>query len=126
MTNFLHALAAVLAGNAVAVHDIEFTKKTDAASPLLFLNCANGAHIKEATFVVRKAGGEQLEYLKIKLTDVLISSYKPHGIAAEDNWLIGNASANATGMADGSVVPNAGGIPSEQFSLKSLIYLTVG
>jgi type VI secretion system secreted protein Hcp len=27
---------------------------------------------------VRKAGGGQLEYLKIKLTDVLISSYKEH------------------------------------------------
>ncbi len=61
----------------VHVHDFAITKKTDAASPLLMLNCANGAHIKEASFVVRKAGGEQLEYLKIKLTDVLISSYQP-------------------------------------------------
>ena len=61
----------------VKVHDISFNKKTDASSPLLFLNCANGAHIKEANFVVRKAGGTQLEYLKIKLTDVLVSSYKP-------------------------------------------------
>ena len=40
------------------------------------LNCANGAHIKEGNFVVRKAGGTQLEYLKIKLTDVLVSSFK--------------------------------------------------
>jgi type VI secretion system secreted protein Hcp len=63
----------------VKFHDFQITKKTDAASPLLFLNCANGAHIKEANFVVRKAGGEQLEYLKIKLTDVLVSSYKPAG-----------------------------------------------
>ena len=61
----------------VKVQDFSITKKTDAASPLLMLNCANGAHIKEANFVVRKAGGEQLEYLKIKLTDVLVSSYKP-------------------------------------------------
>jgi type VI secretion system secreted protein Hcp len=64
----------------VKVHDLTITKRTDAASPLLMLNCANGAHIKEANFVVRKAGGEQLEYLKIKLTDVLISSYKPGSI----------------------------------------------
>ena len=69
-------------GGAGKVHisDIAVTKKTDASSPLLMLNCANGAHIKEATFVVRKAGGEQLEYLKIKLTDVLVSSYKSHGV----------------------------------------------
>jgi type VI secretion system secreted protein Hcp len=63
----------------VRLIDFCFTAKTNASSPLLFLNCANGAHIKEANFVVRKAGGEQLEYLKIKLTDVLVSSYKPHG-----------------------------------------------
>jgi type VI secretion system secreted protein Hcp len=71
----------------VHVHDFQITKKTDASSPLLFLNCANGAHIKEANFVVRKAGGEQLEYLKIKLTDVLVSSYKPAG--NDDSELIG-------------------------------------
>ena len=64
----------------VHVHDFSVTKKTDASSPLLMLNCANGAHIKEANFVVRKAGGEQLEYLKIKLTDVLVSSYKPNAL----------------------------------------------
>ncbi len=64
----------------VRVHDIAITKRTDASSPLLFLNCANGAHIKEATLVVRKAGGTQLEYLKIKLTDVLVSSYKPSSV----------------------------------------------
>ena len=64
----------------VKVHDFSITKKTDASSPLLFLNCANGSHIKEANFVVRKAGGEQLEYLKIKLTDVLVSSYKPNAL----------------------------------------------
>jgi type VI secretion system secreted protein Hcp len=63
----------------VSFQDIHFVKKTDASSPLLMLNCATGAHIKEANFVVRKAGGTQLEYLKIKLTDVLISSFKDHG-----------------------------------------------
>jgi type VI secretion system secreted protein Hcp len=88
----------------VKVHDISFTKKTDASSPLLFLNCANGAHIKEASFVVRKAGGAQLEYLKIKLTDVLVSSYKPHGMeyggsppAAMDDWTLTHAQSQTTG-----------------------------
>ena len=73
----------------VQIHDIHFTKKVDASSPLLFLNCANGAHIKEANFVVRKAGGFQLEYLKVKLTDVLVSSIKPHG-QGEQNEIRGN------------------------------------
>lgn len=68
-------------GGAGKVHfqDIHFVKRADASSPLLMLNCATGAHIKEGNFVVRKAGGSQLEYLKIKLTDILISSYKEHG-----------------------------------------------
>jgi type VI secretion system secreted protein Hcp len=92
----------------VKVNDIAFTKKTDASSPLLMLNCANGAHIKEANFVVRKAGGEQLEYLKIKLTDVLVSSYKPHGMEdAADDW-----EARAQG-----VKAPADEIPMDQFSL---------
>jgi len=63
----------------VAFQDIHFVKKTDASSPLLMLNCPNGAHIKEANFVVRKAGGTKLEYLKIKITDILVSSFKDHG-----------------------------------------------
>jgi type VI secretion system secreted protein Hcp len=75
----------------VKVHDFSITKKTDASSPLLMLNCASGAHIKEANFVVRKAGGEQLEYLKIKLTDVLVSSYKP----GSDSGMIGGLGLNA-------------------------------
>jgi len=102
----------------VKVHDISFSKRTDSSSPLLFLNCANGAHIKEANFVVRKAGGEQLEYLKIKLTDVLVSSYKPHGAhTAADDWEARAAGGQTTGMADGSVVPAPSEIPTDQFSL---------
>jgi len=66
----------------VAVHDIHFVKKVDSSSPLLFLWCASGEHLKEGNFVIRKAGGEQLEYLKYKFTDFLISSVSPHGVAA--------------------------------------------
>ena len=91
----------------VHVHDFHITKKTDAASPLLFLNCANGAHIKEANFVVRKAGGEQLEYLKIKLTDVLVSSYKP--ASGEEEILIGL-------LQPADQVVDKSSIPAEQVS----------
>jgi type VI secretion system secreted protein Hcp len=93
----------------VKVHDISFTKRTDVSSPLLFLNCASGAHIKEANFVVRKAGGEQLEYLKIKLTDVLVSSYKPLGALAADDW-------EASPTTDASLVRSEA-LPTEQLSL---------
>jgi type VI secretion system secreted protein Hcp len=106
----------------VKVHDISFTKKTDVSSPLLFLNCANGAHIKEANFVVRKAGGTQLEYLKIKLTDVLVSSYKPHGVqSAAIDWGDGSTAGGQpaadaqAGLFGLSPVPSE--IPEEQFTL---------
>jgi type VI secretion system secreted protein Hcp len=88
------------------VHDFSITKKTDAASPLLMLNCANGTHIKEANFVVRKAGGEQLEYLKIKLTDVLVSSYKP-----------GSASNQVLGAIEWTYDKSSDEIPMEQVTL---------
>ena len=66
--------------------DIHFVKKVDASSPLLLLNCSAGTHIATAAVVVRKAGGTQLEYLKIKLTDVIISCYKPHGRAQQNEY----------------------------------------
>lgn len=62
-----------------SVSDFSFVKKVDKASPVLFQHCATGQHIKDAMFVVRRAGGAQLEYLKIKLMDVLVSSVRPGG-----------------------------------------------
>jgi type VI secretion system secreted protein Hcp len=59
----------------VEMSDFSFTARTSKASPLLFQHCAQGKHIKQAILTVRKAGGSQQEYLKIKLNDVLISSY---------------------------------------------------
>ena len=59
----------------VEMSDFTFTARTSKASPLLFQHCAQGKHIKQALLTVRKAGGSQQEYLKIKLNDVLISSY---------------------------------------------------
>ena len=46
--------------------------------------CATGQHIKEATLTVRKAGSGGFEYLKIKLSDILVSSLSPGGADAND------------------------------------------
>jgi type VI secretion system secreted protein Hcp len=61
------------------LHDFSFVKKTDKASPNIMHFCATGKHIKEIFFVIRKAGGTQLEFLKFKFTDVIISSYQTGG-----------------------------------------------
>jgi len=62
--------------------DIHFSHKVDKASPLLFLKCATGQHIPTAALTVRKAGPVPLEYLKIKMTDVLVSSYSVGGASS--------------------------------------------
>ena len=68
----------------VNVQDLSFTKYIDKASPVLMLSCANGKHYGEALLTVRKAGETPLEYLIIKLTDVLISSISTGGSGGED------------------------------------------
>jgi len=59
--------------------DINFSMSVCKASPVLYLHCATGTHIKECTLVTRRAGTEQQEYLTIKLSDVLVSSYQSGG-----------------------------------------------
>ena len=63
----------------VAMQDFHFTMRVNKASPKLFLACAQGTHIKEALLTCRKAGKEQQEYLKIKFSDLLISTYQTGG-----------------------------------------------
>ena len=60
--------------------DFNFMHYLDKASPVLLQRCATGEHIKEATITVRKAGKkEPLEYLIIKLTDILVSNVSSSG-----------------------------------------------
>src|ERR1700735_3054699 len=61
----------------VAIHDLTIVKQVDKSSPKLFLACCTGQHINSAVLTVRKAGGEQQDYLVVKLSNVLVSSY--HG-----------------------------------------------
>ena len=63
----------------VSMHDFNFTMRVNKASPKLLLACASGQHIKEALLTCRKAGKEQQEYLKIKFTDLLVSSFQTGG-----------------------------------------------
>lgn len=61
----------------VSMQDFHFTASSSKASPQLFLSAATGKHHKEAVPVVRKSGGkDQVDYYKITLSDVLISSYQ--------------------------------------------------
>ena len=75
-----HTSGTTGSGAGKSVHqDIHFTSKLSKASPKLMLACATGSHITEATLTCRKAGGDQQEYLTIKLNDVFVSSYQSGG-----------------------------------------------
>ena len=63
----------------VSMHDFSFQKLIDKASPKLMLACAGGDHIKQATLTCRKAGKDQQEYLVVKFSDILVSSYQTGG-----------------------------------------------
>jgi len=67
-------------------NDFNFTTNVSKASPALFLACASGTHIKEATITVRTAGENkaQGDYLILKMTDVLVSSYNAAGSSQGD------------------------------------------
>jgi len=60
----------------VSMQDFHFVINAGKHSPKVMEHCATGQHIPSGLLTVRKAGGEQQEFLKIKFTDLLISSYQ--------------------------------------------------
>lgn len=68
----------------VNVQDLSFTKWLDSSSPHLMLACCDGTHFDDATLIVRKAGGTPVEYLKIKMTEVLVTAVSTGGSGGED------------------------------------------
>ena len=73
-------------GGAGKVHmqDFHFVMKVNKASPKLMLACASGEHIKKAVLVARKAGKDQQEFLKVTMSDLLVSSYQTGGSGHAD------------------------------------------
>jgi type VI secretion system secreted protein Hcp len=63
----------------VQMSDLSISKHADKSSSDLFLACCNGKHFDEAWIICRKAGEHPLEFLKIKLQQVLVSSYQTSG-----------------------------------------------
>jgi type VI secretion system secreted protein Hcp len=78
-----HAGAGGGAGK-VSVQDLSLTKYVDKATPNLIMATCNGKHYKQALLTVRKAGETPLEYIKITMKEVLISSLSTGGSGGED------------------------------------------
>lgn len=69
----------------VNMGDVSFVHSVDKATPKLMIACCTGAHLKEAILTCRKAGGESaVDFLKITLTDVIVSSVSPAGSNSGD------------------------------------------
>src|SRR5215472_12180825 len=64
----------------VNVKDVTVTKYVDSSSPQLLLACCLGSHYPKALLTVRKAGGESpVEYVKIKMEQVFVTSVTTGG-----------------------------------------------
>jgi type VI secretion system secreted protein Hcp len=65
-----------------AFTDFSVVKAVDKASPALFKACATGQHVPEVIVTLRRAGGDQLDYLTYKFTDVMVTGYQAMGAPA--------------------------------------------
>ena len=68
----------------VSVQDITITKYLDSSSPYLRLKVANGGHIQDATLVVRRAGEKPIEFFRIEMKNLIITSVSAGGSGGED------------------------------------------
>jgi type VI secretion system secreted protein Hcp len=98
----------------VEMSDISFSMITNKASPKLMLACATGQHIREATLVCRKAGGDQQEYLKIKFGDLIISSFE---VASDETLSANTESVGVSRVPMREYSAGAGLLTAESFSI---------
>ena len=68
----------------VNIQDVSITKYLDSSTPNLMKACSSGQHFDKATLTVRKAGGDQMEYLVIEMEKVLVTSISCGGSGGED------------------------------------------
>lgn len=68
-----------------SLQDISITKWVDSSSPNLMLYCAQGEHYPTVDLICRKSGGKKpLEYIKIQLKKVMVTSVNVGGSGGED------------------------------------------
>jgi type VI secretion system secreted protein Hcp len=63
----------------VQLKEFQFQMRVNKASPAIFLACASGKHIKEATLSVSRSGKAAFDWLKVKFRDILVTSYEQAG-----------------------------------------------
>jgi type VI secretion system secreted protein Hcp len=115
-TGTMHSGGGAGAGK-VNVQDISFTKYVDKSSPNLIRACCNGEHFAEAVLVVRKAGKDPLDYFKVTMSPVLVTSVATGGSGGEDR-LTENVSLNFAKMEVGYTPQKEDGTGDAEVTLK--------
>jgi type VI secretion system secreted protein Hcp len=73
--------------------DFTFVMRASTASPQIFQACASGQHLGSAILTARRSGGDQQDFLKYTLTDVLVSRYQ-QAAASESSLPLDQMSLN--------------------------------
>ena len=68
-----------------ALGELTISKVVDKSSTVLFQKCATGEHFPKGKFVVRKAGGTQMEYLVLTMETVFVTSCHFSSASGEEN-----------------------------------------
>ena len=68
----------------VNVQDLSLTKYVDASTNALMKACCDGTHYPEALLTVRKAGKDALEYIKVTMKELIVTSVSTGGSGGED------------------------------------------
>ncbi|CAM3917718.1 Hcp family type VI secretion system effector [Bordetella muralis] len=68
-----------LGAGKASFNDLHVVARIDKAAPAVMKHCASGKHLSMIELSVCKAGGQQIEYTKITLEDVLVSSVQLTG-----------------------------------------------
>lgn len=55
-------------------NDLQVVARIDKAAPSVLKNCASGKHLSKVEVSICKAGGSQIEYTRITLDEVLVTS----------------------------------------------------
>jgi len=95
----------------VSVQDCSVTKWVDKSSPNIMQRCCSGKHYDKATLTVRKAGDNPVEYVKLTMFDVLITSISSGGSGGEDR-VTENISMNFSKFKHEYPPQNADGTPA--------------
>ncbi len=68
----------------VSVQDFSVTKYVDKSTPNIMQKCCTGKHYDKVIFIARKAGDKPLEYVKLTMEEVIVTSANTGGGVGEE------------------------------------------